>query len=176
MLASRTGDNTLTVADTVFLRSLMALVLLEFFADQQQWDYQQAKTHYRRTARPTQHFTTAQLDRGFITTGLWRYSRHPNFAAEQAIWVLLYQWCCYETFTFYNWTFVGAISYLLLFQGSTWFTEMLSSGKYPGYKEYQRRVGRFLPKLIGERWDENVVTTSAEKSSKGKEKAEKKKN
>ena len=38
---------------------------------------------------------------------------------------------------------------MLLFQGSTWLTELISARKYPDYKEYQRRVGRFLPKLGG---------------------------
>jgi hypothetical protein len=36
LLASRLEDNMATV-DTVFPRVLMGLVLLEFFADQQQW-------------------------------------------------------------------------------------------------------------------------------------------
>lgn len=48
----------------------------------------------------------------------------------------------------YNWTFLGAMSYLILFQASTWFTELITAGKYPDYAEYQQRVGKFLPKLI----------------------------
>lgn len=39
------------------------------------------------------------------------------------------------------------MSYVILFQGSTWFTELITAGKYPEYKEYQLRVNRFLPKL-----------------------------
>ena len=46
-----------------------------------------------------------------------------------------------------NWSFVGAASYLLLFQGSTWLTELLTAGKYPEYKEYQRQTGMFLPSV-----------------------------
>jgi hypothetical protein len=42
---------------------------------------------------------------------------------------------------------LGAISYLILFQASTWFTELITAGKYPDYKEYQQRVGKFLPKV-----------------------------
>jgi hypothetical protein len=42
---------------------------------------------------------------------------------------------------------VGAASYLILFQASTWFTELITARKYPEYKEYQQRVGKFLPKL-----------------------------
>ncbi len=47
----------------------------------------------------------------------------------------------------YNWTFLGAISYMFLFQASTWFTELITAGKYPEYKEYQNRVSKFMPSL-----------------------------
>jgi hypothetical protein len=47
----------------------------------------------------------------------------------------------------FNWTFAGAMSYLILFQASTWFTELITAGKYPEYKEYQLRVGKFIPRL-----------------------------
>jgi steroid 5-alpha reductase family enzyme len=36
LLAARSGE-ALSTADTVFVRALMGLVLIEFFADQQQW-------------------------------------------------------------------------------------------------------------------------------------------
>jgi hypothetical protein len=50
----------------------------------------------------------------------------------------------------YNWTFLGALSYLFLFQASTWFTELITAKKYTDYKEYQQRVGKFLPKLTSD--------------------------
>jgi len=34
---------------------------------------------------------------------------------------------------------------LVLFQGSSDFSEEISSGKYPGYKDYQKKVSRFIP-------------------------------
>jgi len=40
------------------------------------------------------------------------------------------------------------MSYLILFQASTWFTELITAKKYDDYKEYQQRVGKFLPKLF----------------------------
>ncbi|TKA65117.1 hypothetical protein B0A49_08987 [Cryomyces minteri] len=149
LLASRLTGNPMTTVDLVFSGGMIALVLLEFFADNQQWNYQSAKKQYQKTAKVPPNYEREDLDRGFIVTGLFSLSRHPNFAAEQTIWVLLYQWCCYETLTFWNWTFFGAMSYLILFQASTWFTELVSSGKYPEYAEYQQLVGKFLPKLTG---------------------------
>lgn len=113
-------------------------------------DFQQAKHEYQRTAKlPSgSKYTAEDLDRGFIVSGLWAWSRHPNFAAEQAIWFLLYQWACYDSFTYFNWTFAGAGCYMALFQGSTWLTELLSAQKYPEYSEYQKLVGMFVPRPL----------------------------
>jgi steroid 5-alpha reductase family enzyme len=66
----------------------------------------------------------------------------------------LYQWACSESHTFYNWTFAGALGYLILFQASTWFTEKISAEKYPEYKVYQKRVGKFIPHAGTESMDE----------------------
>ena len=150
LLTSRITGDTFSSYDSIFSKVMFALVILEFFADQQQWVFHKAKGVYNKTAKiPGEYsFTREQLDRGFNTSGLWAWSRHPNFAAEQAFWVSLYQWACLESYTFTNWTFAGAFSYLILFQSSTWLTELLSSGKYPEYKVYQERVGKFLPKLL----------------------------
>lgn len=113
-------------------------------------DYQKAKKSYLATAKVPHSFDQIDLDRGFVVNGLWSWSRHPNFAAEQAIWVALYQWSVNSTHGMYNWTGVGALGYLILFQASTWFTELITSKKYPEYKEYQNRVGKFLPYLASE--------------------------
>lgn len=150
-------------ADNVFPRILLGLVLVEFFADQQQWgmspefvnimpndmylDFQKAKKAYLKTAKVPYKYDQEDLDRGFVVTGLWSYSRHPNFAAEQAVWVALYQWSCFAGGALINWTIVGAIGYLILFQASTWFTELITTKKYPEYEEYQSRVPKFLPQI-----------------------------
>ncbi|CAN9380992.1 unnamed protein product [Alternaria alternata] len=149
LLANRLKGNDITSYDSLFGRSMVAIVVLEFFSDQAQWNYHKAKGAYQKTAKVPSDlkYTREQLDRGFNTTGLFAWSRHPNFAAEQAFWVCLYQWCCLETETYANWAFAGAFGYLILFQASTWLTELLSAGKYPEYKVYQERVGKFLPKF-----------------------------
>ena len=113
-------------------------------------DFQEAKKSYLKNAKVPHKFDQEDLDRGFVVTGLWSWSRHPNFAAEQAIWVVLYQWGCWTSEVLYNWTLLGAMSYLILFQASTWFTELIAAEKYEDYKEYQKRVGKFLPKLVSD--------------------------
>ena len=144
--------------DISIARALISLIVFEFVADQQQWNYHQAKADYQKTAKVPDGYTRAQLDRGFNTTGLFKFSRHPNFAAEQTIWFLVYIWGAISTGAWLNWTLAGTLTYLSVFWGSTPLTEYVSAGKYPGYKEYQKRVGMFLPSLIGKGWNEEELS------------------
>ena len=111
-------------------------------------DYYKAREEFRKSGKVPPKYKKEDLERGFNTTGLFAYSRHPNFAAEQSVWVSLYLWSCYATETYYNWSGIGAILYLILFQASTWFTELLSTRKYPEYQGYRRKVGMFVPGLV----------------------------
>ncbi|KAK6841395.1 hypothetical protein PG987_002255 [Apiospora arundinis] len=131
ILLTTQHEPDLTTADLVFTGVQLLLVVSEWFSDQQQWDFQSAKQEYKDFGVVPQGYTQEELDRGFITSGLWAYSRHPNFAAEQTIWFMLYQWSCYASKTFYNWSGAGALFLVMLFQGSTWLTELISSRKYP---------------------------------------------
>nr|POF17323.1 uncharacterized protein CFP56_65190 [Quercus suber] len=160
LLASRL-QSAMTLPDTLLARFMMVLVVFEYFADGQMWSYQTAKHQYLKTAKMPANtsYTRAQLERGFITSGLWRYSRHPNFAAEQLIWVVLYTWGLYSSETLYNWTGWGMVAYLGVFFGSTPLTEGISAGKYPEYKIYQQRVGKFAPNLFGKGWSEKEMET-----------------
>ncbi|KAH7328578.1 DUF1295 domain-containing protein [Stachybotrys elegans] len=138
-------EPSITAADTFYFFIEVALVASEWVSDGQQWNYQTAKHKYLKDAQLPKDYAQADLDRGFITSGLWGYSRHPNFFAEQAIWFMLYQWACFASNTLYSWASAGSVSLFLLFQGSTWLTEAITSGKYPEYKEYQKQVGMFIP-------------------------------
>ncbi|KAK3713042.1 hypothetical protein LTR37_008727 [Vermiconidia calcicola] len=154
MLTSRL-DPKMTSVDAIFSRSLMALVVVEYFADGQMWNFQEAKKLYQKTAKVPEGWSRTQMDRGFVTSGLWAWSRHPNFAAEQTIWFVLYAWGCYETGAYVNWTAAGAMLYSSVFQGSTPITEWISGGKYPEYSLYKERVGMFLP--FGRGWNEKEM-------------------
>ena len=135
----------LKFGDKVFAATEIGIVVFEYVADQQQWNYQLAKSAYRENGKVPAGYDKAALDRGFLAEGLWAHSRHPNFAAEQSVWLVLYQWSCYATGTVYSWAGIGALALVLLFQGSTNLTERITRNKYPGYREYQRQVGMFVP-------------------------------
>ncbi|KAH8673635.1 hypothetical protein BX600DRAFT_455838 [Xylariales sp. PMI_506] len=144
LLASQIEQNV-TPIDIAFTTVQLALVLIEWFSDQQQWDYQTVKKQYQKTAKIPSGFKKSDLDRGFVVSGLWAYCRHPNFTAEQTIWIVLYQWSCYATGVLFSWAGSGSLFLVMLFQGSTWLTELITANKYPDYKHYQRHVGMQIP-------------------------------
>ncbi|KKZ61702.1 hypothetical protein EMCG_03731 [[Emmonsia] crescens] len=160
-------------SDFIFSRIIVFFVFIEALADQQQWTFQNAKKKYNEIARvPPQYkglYTNNDLSRGFVVSGLWAWCRHPNFAAEQAIWLALYQWSCVKTDQLYNWSGVGALCYVALFQGSTYLTEKITAAKYPDYKQYQLRVGKFIPRLgvepRGEVPEDHASSSSSSSSS-----------
>jgi len=121
----------------------LGLVVFETIADQQQWNYQTEK--YRRKAAC--ELLTGDYAKGFLDTGLWAKLRHPNYAAEQGIWLAFYLFSVAATGRWLNGSLVGAVLLLILFQGSADFSEKISAEKYPSYSEYVKRVGRFLPKF-----------------------------
>lgn len=145
------GTDTFGLPDLAFSRAAFFFIIISFFADGQQWQFQTAKKEYQTNARIPEpykdQFSAEDLERGFVVSGLWSWSRHPNFVAEQAFWLTMYLWSCYRTETYYNWAGLGALGYLAIFQGSVRLTEAITAGKYPEYSDYQARVGRFMPRL-----------------------------
>jgi steroid 5-alpha reductase family enzyme len=79
--------------------------------------------------------------------GLWKYVRHPNFAAEQAIWVSFYFFGVSASAHWLNWTAAGPILLILLFVGSSEMTEGISMKKYPYYIIYKQSIPKFIPKM-----------------------------
>lgn len=147
LLASQLEPD-LKPTDYAFIAAELALIAGEFIADQQQWNYHGAKSEYQKSGKVRDGYEQADLERGFLTKGMWAYSRHPAFACEQSIWFTLYQWSCVATKSMYNWSGAGVAALIMLFQGSVWITELISAGKYKEYKEYQTRVGMFVPRSV----------------------------
>lgn len=125
--------------DGVFTGLFIVFLIGETIADQQQWQFHQAKKRGDAT--------------GFLTTGLFAYSRHPNFFFEQAQWWMIYALGASAAVRaglgFWggalNATIVGAVLLTVLFIGSTIFTESISAAKYPAYADYQRSTSMLIP-------------------------------
>jgi len=128
--------------DAAFAVLFAGFLFGEFVADQQQWRFHQAK----RAAG-------GQLEPGFATSGLFAYSRHPNFFFEQAQWWAFYALGATAAAASglgvwggaINWTIAGAGLLTLLFIGSTIFTESITASKYPAYRDYQRTTSMLIP-------------------------------
>jgi len=120
----------------------VGLVIMEYIADQQQYDFQTEKYRRINAGEPLGEYAD-----GFVQTGLWSKMRHPNYFAEQSIWVVFYLFSVAATGEWLNWTLAGSVLLIILFKGSSDFSEEISAKKYPAYKEYQKKVGRFIPKF-----------------------------
>jgi steroid 5-alpha reductase family enzyme len=129
--------------DVILALMILGLVYMETVADQQQYDYQTEK--YKRINNNEK--LEGIYAKGFTHTGLWAIMRHPNYAAEQAIWIVFYGFSVTATGEIINWSIIGALLLVVLFKSSSDFSEGISEKKYPEYSKYQASVGRFIPKL-----------------------------
>ena len=128
----------LATTDLVAAVLFSAFLVGETIADQQQWRFHQEKAQRRASQR--------EITQPFLTSGLFRYSRHPNFFCEIGMWWSFYLFSVAGA-GWLNPTIGGAVVLTLLFQGSTRMTEEISRSKYPSYSEYQNTTSRLIPWL-----------------------------
>lgn len=141
-LVAAQHPSALTGWDALFIAAFVAFLVGETIADQQQWVFHQRKKQAGGTLAP-----------GFATTGLFRYSRHPNFFFEQAQWWAFYAIGATAAVTggagviggVLNPTIIGPALLTVLFIGSTIFTESITASKYPAYAEYRKTTSMLVP-------------------------------
>jgi steroid 5-alpha reductase family enzyme len=125
-------DEQLTLPDTVLLALIFLGVLLENVADQQLKEFRQQKKRSR------------ELRFAVLSTGLWKYSRHPNYLGELIFWWGLF-------FFGYNhsapiWCALGPLFItLMMIFGSIPMSEERMFRKYPEYKFVQTDVPMLIP-------------------------------
>lgn len=127
----------LTTADVLLAALFLLFLAGETVADQQQWNFHRRKSQAAAVGQP--------LEPGFVDTGLWRWSRHPNFFCEQAQWWVVFLFGAVAAGSLWQWTAIGALLLSALFVGSTIFTESISGAKYPAYADYRRRTSMIVP-------------------------------
>ncbi|QRV80607.1 hypothetical protein RhiJN_08622 [Ceratobasidium sp. AG-Ba] len=179
-------DIPLGTSDYILTFLTLCNFAIQFTADNQQYAYQtykhsrpadktrdvaeQAEKDKESTAYGPRAWPGARMEwsdedvkRGFITRGLWAWSRHPNFLCEQLTWYFQALFPILASITGRNaladaakldvdadtltalWPLVPPLALSALFIASTQFTESISKGKYPTYEAYQSRVGMFSP-------------------------------
>ncbi len=95
----------LTGSDILLAAATLITLYIQWCSDNQQYTFQNYKHSYlasqkNGTSQPSHSiwrsefsllqviFTPEDAQRGYITRGLWSWSRHPNFACEQTFWAL----------------------------------------------------------------------------------------
>ena len=130
--------------DAIAAVLMFGFILYETIADKQQWDFQSKKWAMIKSGKTLEELPSP-YNKGFNTHGLWNVSRHPNYMAEQAIWVSFYIFSIGAGVGIINWGMIGALLLIVLFTASTNLVEGISGDKYPEYAEYCKEVNKFIP-------------------------------
>ena len=179
-MAAIQQPEALGTSDYVLAALALLDIAMEFMADNQQYSFQTFK-HSGVLAKNEWpgariRWTQADAKRGFVTHGLWAWSRHPNFFCEQTFWVRRFP-ASYPGLSQRHpqviinlfpllapespklpalpldsvtplWPLLPTLTVCGLFFSSTRFTESISVSKYPeAYQAYQQRVSMFVPFL-----------------------------
>ena len=118
----------LNVIDLVALVVGLAAAAIEYVADEQM----------RRFARSKQPGE-------IMTTGLWRYSRHPNYFGEILFWVSLWLFALASGLGWW-WTAVGPVAMVAMFLGASIpMLDTRSRARRPAFDDYANRTSALLP-------------------------------
>jgi len=154
-----------TTSDYALFAAGLVTLAVEFTADNQQYSFQTFK-HSGEEPNSSNEWpgarfvwTSEDAKRGFVTRGLWAWSRHPNFLCEQTFWIIITSFPILSPAAPHLsklpldsitplYPLAPALVLCTLFFSSTLFSESISLSKYPeGYRMYQERVAMFLPVL-----------------------------
>lgn len=141
LVALQFNDTPLHIFDYIIAALMFFFIVYEMIADIQHMKYQNKKWALINQGKELYD----DYKKGFLDKGLWAYSRHPNYFAEQAIWICFYLFSISAGAAWFNWSIAGCLLLLILFQGSSNLSEDISASKYPEYKEYQKKTSRFIP-------------------------------
>src|SRR5262249_12070168 len=133
-LALRAPGLPVGALDALACAVVLAGVVFEAIADWQQHRFRQARA--TRDGAPPR----------FLPTGLWRYSRHPNYFGEICVWWGIYLFAVAATGRALNWSIIGPVTINGLFVlGSVQLTERHELRRKPEYADYQRTTSRLIP-------------------------------
>ena len=132
--------------DCIAAALMLFFIVYETVADEQQWKFQTTKWKMINEGKKLAELP-APYNKGYNTVGLWSKSLHPNYFAEQGTWCAFYIFSIAGGIGIINWTIIGALLLIALFQGSSAFAEEISASKYPAYAEHCKNTPKFFPKV-----------------------------
>ena len=130
-------DAPLNWLDAVAAILFLVLLLGETVADEQMWAFQQDKQ--RQVA------AGESVEQPFLRSGLYSWSRHPNYFCEIGMWWVFYLFAVAASGQWLHWTGLGFVLLTGLMISSARFGETISLGKYPTYSDYQKTTPRLIP-------------------------------
>lgn len=125
----------------------LGFIVLETASDKEQLKFYNKRKELMKDGTKLEDIE-APYNKGFNTMGIHKYSRHPNYLAEQAIWVSIYLFTIsagVNTYYVFNPTIVGCLLVILIFLASSSLAESISMSKYPLYKEYIKTTSKYIP-------------------------------
>jgi len=116
-VVSKQSQRSLTSGDVLVSVLFIVLLIFETLSDQQQWNFQNFK--YSFSAEQRAKHANKDVRDGFLTKGLFTYTRHPNYFCEQSIWVAVYLFSVTSSDgQWLNWSVLGVVQLIALFAGS----------------------------------------------------------
>ncbi len=127
--ALSTGTSAFGVLDWVAIVVTAAAIIIETTADQQLRRFVMVKSQSRK----------------IMSTGLWAYSRHPNYLGEIMFWWGLFIFALAADLSYW-WVIVGPLAMTVLFVFvSIPMMDKRNLERRPGYEEHMRRVSAVIP-------------------------------
>ncbi|MBN1416747.1 MAG: DUF1295 domain-containing protein [Bacteroidales bacterium] len=118
----------LQIIDAIALILTLSGIVIEMVADRQ-------LTNFLRNRK----------DKAFLSSGLWKYSRHPNYFGEILFWIGLFTFSL-QINTFYWYTLSGPIAMILMFSLiSVPMMDKRMLERKSGYQEYKQKTSALVP-------------------------------
>jgi steroid 5-alpha reductase family enzyme len=118
----------LTITDALAFIFSLAGIIIETISDHQLKDFLRNKG-----------------DKHFLSTGLWKYSRHPNYFGEILFWSGLFAFSL-QTRPFAWYTIAGPAGMILMFSLiSIPMMDKRMTERKPGYAEYAKKTSALIP-------------------------------
>ncbi|KAJ2033249.1 hypothetical protein GGI03_003596 [Coemansia sp. RSA 2337] len=152
IIASSNGEERpWSISQIALVVTMAALLVAEGIADQQQFELQRLKRPGVLDAEPNKEYAAsrkAEVEAGFVYSGLWRFSRHPNLFCEQAFWstMVFFVTAADDLWMPAACLFLSGPAWLIaLMWASVGLTESITLTKYPLYRAYQMKTSRLIP-------------------------------
>ena len=123
------AEKEISYLDLIALSVCITAALIEYYADEQQRAFR----------------LNRKDEKEFCQSGLWKFSRHPNYFGEVLFWWGIYLFILSANPAFW-WTIIGPISMTMMFLFiSIPMMEKHLLEKRPAYRNYQANISSLIP-------------------------------